>query len=97
MKDVLKIQIGDPENEALMKSMSPIDHVKNIKTPLFIINGRRDVRVVMEHADLLKERLEALEKPYEWLVKDNEGHGFRKVENRIEMYEKVEKFLEKNL
>jgi len=97
MKDVLKIQIGDPEDEELMKSMSPIDHVKNIKAPLFIIHGRRDVRVVMEHADLLKERLEALEKPYEWLVKDNEGHGFRKVENRIEMYEKVEKFLETNL
>jgi dipeptidyl aminopeptidase/acylaminoacyl peptidase len=97
MRDVMEIQIGDPEDEALMKSMSPIDHVKNIKAPLFIIHGRRDVRVVMEHADLLKERLEALEKPYEWLVKNNEGHGFRKVENRIEMYEKVEKFLKKNL
>jgi len=97
MKDLLKVQIGDPDDEALMKSMSPIDHVKNIKAPLFIIHGRRDVRVVMEHADLLKERMEALEKPYEWLVKDNEGHGFRKVENRIEMYEKLEIFLAKNL
>jgi dipeptidyl aminopeptidase/acylaminoacyl peptidase len=97
MKDLLKIQIGDPEDEALMKSMSPIDHVEKIKAPVFIIHGRRDVRVVMEHADLLKERLEALEKPYEWLVKNNEGHGFRKVENRIEMYEKLEKFFAKNL
>jgi dipeptidyl aminopeptidase/acylaminoacyl peptidase len=97
MKDVMKIQIGDPEDEALMKRMSPIDHVKNIKAPVFIIHGRRDVRVVMKHADLLKERLEAFDKPYEWLVKNNEGHGFRKVENRIEMYEKLEKFLAKNL
>jgi len=96
-KDVLKVQIGDPEDEALMKSMSPIDHVEKIQAPLFIIHGRRDIRVVMEHADLLKDRLEALEKPYEWLVKNNEGHGFRKVENRIEMYEKLEKFLAKNL
>lgn len=97
MKDVMKIQIGDPDDKTLMKSMSPIDHVEKIKAPLFIIHGRRDVRVVMEHADLLKERLDALEKPYEWLVKNNEGHGFRKVENRIEMYEKLEKFLAKNL
>jgi dipeptidyl aminopeptidase/acylaminoacyl peptidase len=97
MKDVMKVQIGDPEDEKLMKSMSPIDHVENIKAPVFIIHGKRDVRVVMEHADLLKERMEALEKPYEWLVKNNEGHGFRKVENRIEMYEKLEKFLAKNL
>jgi dipeptidyl aminopeptidase/acylaminoacyl peptidase len=96
-KDLLKVQIGDPDDKELMKSMSPIDHVENIKAPLFIIHGRRDVRVVMEHADLLKERLDSLEKPYEWLVKNNEGHGFRKVENRIEMYEKLEKFLAKNL
>jgi len=96
-KDLLKVQIGDPDDKELMKSMSPIDHVENIKAPVFIIHGRRDIRVVMEHADLLKDRLEALEKPFEWLVKNNEGHGFRKVENRIEMYEKLEKFLSKNL
>jgi acylaminoacyl-peptidase len=64
---------------------------------VFIIHGRQDVRVVMEHADKLKERLEAYEKPYDWLVQDKEGHGFRKVENRIDMYEKVEKFLAKYL
>ena len=97
MKDVMKIQIGDPEDTKLMKSMSPIDHVENIKAPLFIIHGLKDIRVVIEHANLLKDRLDDLDKPYEWLVKKNEGHGFRKVENRIEMYEKLEVFLEKNL
>lgn len=96
-KEVLKVQIGDPEDKELMKSMSPIDHVTNIKAPLFIIHGRRDPRVVMQHADMLKERLEALEKPYEWMVKNKEGHGFRKVENRIEMYERLEAFFAKNL
>jgi dipeptidyl aminopeptidase/acylaminoacyl peptidase len=93
----MKIQIGDPEDTKLMKSMSPIDHVENIKAPLFIIHGLKDIRVVIEHANLLKDRLDDLDKPYEWLVKKNEGHGFRKVENRIEMYEKLEVFLEKNL
>lgn len=96
-KEVMKQQIGDPEDKELMKRMSPIDHVQNIQAPVFIIHGRRDIRVVMEHADMLRERMEALEKPYEWLVKDKEGHGFRKVENRIEMYEKLEKFLSRNL
>ena len=76
-----------------MKSMSPIDHVENITAPLFIIHGRRDIRVVIEHADMLRSNLDKLDKPYEWLVKNKEGHGFRKVENRIEMYQKVEKFL----
>ena len=96
-KEVMKIQIGDPENKELMKSMSPIDHVENIKAPLFIIHGRRDPRVVIKHANILKDRLEDLDKPYEWMVKDKEGHGFRKVENRIEMYERLETFLSKNL
>ncbi|MCJ8318807.1 MAG: S9 family peptidase [Colwellia sp.] len=97
MKEVMKVQIGDPDDEKLMKSMSPIDHVEKIQAPVFIIHGRKDVRVVMEHADMLRDRLEDLDKPYEWLVKDKEGHGFRKVENRIEMYEKLEKFFAKNL
>lgn len=97
MKEALKVQIGDPDDEKLMKSMSPIDHVEKIQAPVFIIHGRKDVRVVMEHADMLKDRLEDLDKPFEWLVKDKEGHGFRKVENRIEMYEKLEKFFAKNL
>lgn len=96
-KEVLKVQIGDPEDKALMKSMSPIDHIEKVKAPLFIIHGRRDIRVVMEHADLLKDKLDEMDKPYEWLVKNNEGHGFRKVENRIEMYEKLEKFFAKYL
>lgn len=96
-KELLAAQVGSPEDKALMKSMSPIEHVDKIKAPVFIIHGRKDIRVVMEHADMLKDKLEALEKPYEWLVKDNEGHGFRKLENRVEMYHQLEKFFKQNL
>jgi dipeptidyl aminopeptidase/acylaminoacyl peptidase len=36
-------------------------------------------------------------KPYEWLVFKGEGHGFLKTENRTEMYERIEKFLDKHM
>lgn len=96
-RKALEHRIGDPKDAKLMERMSPLAHVKNIKAPVFIIHGRRDIRVKMKHADLLKSELDELGKPYEWLVKNKEGHGFRKVENKVEMYEKVEKFLKQHL
>lgn len=96
-RKALEHRVGDPKDAKLMERMSPLAHVKNIKAPVFIIHGRRDIRVKMKHADLLKAELDELGKPYEWLVKNKEGHGFRKVENKVEMYEKVEKFLKQHL
>ncbi len=96
-RKALENRIGDPKDAKLMERMSPLAHVKNIKAPVFIIHGRRDIRVKMKHADLLRSELDELGKEYEWLVKNKEGHGFRKVENKVEMYEKVEKFLSKHL
>jgi len=96
-RKALEHQIGDPKDEKLMERMSPLAHVKNIKAPVFIIHGRRDIRVKYKHATLLRTQLDELGKSYEWLVKNKEGHGFRKVENRIEMYQKIEKFLGQHL
>lgn len=96
-RKALEHRVGDPKDSALMAKMSPLAHVKNIQAPVFIIHGKRDIRVKYKHATLLRTQLEELGKTYEWLVKDKEGHGFRKVENKIEMYQKIEKFLGKYL
>ena len=95
--ELLSAQIGDPDNKELMSRMSPIDHVDKIKAPVFIIHGKKDPRVVYKHATMLKDKLDELDKPYEWMVENKEGHGFRKQENRIKMFEKVEEFLAKNI
>ena len=97
MKELMKVQIGDPEDETFMESISPIAHVENIDDPILIVHGRRDPRVVIEHAEKLRGQLKKLEKPYEWLVKGNEGHGFSKEENRIELYKTMDSFLATNL
>lgn len=96
-KEVMKEQIGDPKDKEFMNSISPLAHVENIQAPLFIVHGRRDPRVVIEHADDLRKAMRKLDKPFEWMVKANEGHGFQKEENRLELYRRMDKFLEKHL
>ncbi len=80
--------------------MSPLSHVDKIKAPLMIVHGAKDPRVVKQHATDLREALKAREIELtddEWIMKYNEGHGFGKEENRIELYTKMEKFLGKYL
>ena len=97
LREVMKIQIGDPENKEWMDAISPLAHVDKIDDPLMIVHGRQDPRVVMKHADRLRRELKKAKKPFEWFVKANEGHGFRKEDNRLELYRKVDEFLAKNL
>jgi dipeptidyl aminopeptidase/acylaminoacyl peptidase len=99
-KELMKIQIGDPEDKELMHRMSPLSHVDKIKASLMIVQGAKDPRVVKQHATDLRDALEdrGIElSDDEWIMKNDEGHGFRKEENRIELYTKMEKFLAKNL
>jgi dipeptidyl aminopeptidase/acylaminoacyl peptidase len=90
--------VGHPEKDKkLMHAASPVFHVDRIKAPLFIAQGRMDPRVNVNESDQVVEALKkrGIEVPY--MVKDNEGHGFRNEENRFEFYEAMEKFLEKHL
>lgn len=74
---------------------SPVHHINKLKAPVFIIHGEDDERAPIEHAEALKEALEATQHSYEWLVKDKEGHGFYKEENILEANEKILTFLDK--
>jgi len=99
-KELLKVQIGDPKDKELMNRMSPLAHVDKIKAPLMIVHGAQDPRVVKQHAYDLREALDDRGiklSDNEWIMKKDEGHGFRKEENRIELYQKMEKFLAKHL
>ncbi len=97
-KDVMKFQIGDPDTEKqLLFDASPLNFVQNIKAPIFIVQGGRDPRVVRKHAEYLKSAMDKQDKPYEWLLRENEGHGFRKEENRLELYTRIGDFFAKFL
>ncbi len=58
---------------------------------------RRDPRVEIKQAEELMDKMDDLKKPYIKLVKKKEGHGFRKEENRLELYHMMDEFLKKNL
>jgi len=99
-REVLEMQIGDPSDEALMKRMSPLQHVDKIKAPLMIVQGAKDPRVVKQHATDLRDALAkkgVILSDDEWIMKENEGHGFQKQENKVELYTKMEKFLARYL
>ena len=96
--EMLYEMVGHPEKDkALLTEVSPVFHADKIKAPLMVIQGAKDPRVKKSESDQIVAALKkrGIDVPY--LVKENEGHGFRNEENRIEMFSKVEKFLEKHL
>ncbi len=89
---------ADPVKDAdLIRDASPVEHAKQIHAPLLMAFGGNDVRVPLNHGTLMRDALrDAGQKP-EFVVYDGEGHGFLKLENRVDFYTRVEKFLATNL
>lgn len=87
--------IGDPETEVdFLLERSPITYVEQIKTPLFIIQGANDPRVVKPESDQIVEKLRALGIDVRYDVYDDEGHGFTKRENELRALKDVAEFME---
>jgi dipeptidyl aminopeptidase/acylaminoacyl peptidase len=87
----------DPEELADMLARSPITRVDRIRTPLLVIQGANDVRVVQAESDNLVEALRARGVEVEYMVKEDEGHGFVNPDNVIDMFNAVDRFLQKHL
>ena len=96
--DMFHEMVGDPEKDkAMMEAVSPVMHADKIKTPLFIAQGAHDPRVNKAESDQMVEALKKRGVDVEYMVKDNEGHGFHNEENRFDFYGAMEKFLAKYL
>lgn len=96
--DMIYEMVGHPEKDKeYLQSASPVFHVDKIKSPLFIAQGANDPRVVKSESDQMVEALKkrGIDVPY--MVKDNEGHGFRNEENRFDFYNAMEEFFGKYL
>lgn len=92
--------IGDPnteEGQKRIKEASPLFQANNIKKPLLIIQGANDPRVKQAEADQIVIALRDNNKPVEYLLADDEGHGFAKAVNRMAMFADTEKFLSETL
>lgn len=90
--------VGHPQKDSLMMAQnSPALNAEKIKTPLLIAQGANDPRVNKNESDQMVEALRLRGIEVEYIVKDNEGHGFRNEENQFEFYEAMERFLANHL
>ncbi|TRX16353.1 S9 family peptidase [Flavobacterium franklandianum] len=99
-KEIVKeiwYDLDKPEEAAIAKEVSPIFQVDKIKKPLFVIQGANDPRVKIAESDQIVTSLRAKGFDVPYMVKYDEGHGFGKEENSIEMYEATLGFLSKYL
>lgn len=90
--------VGDPERDReRLTATSPALHVDKIKTPLFIAQGARDPRVNKDESDQVVKALQERGVEVQYMVKDNEGHGFHNDENKFEFYTAMEAFMSHHL
>lgn len=90
--------VGHPEKDKeLLAAASPVLHIQNIKAPLFVAQGAMDPRVKKSESDQIVNALREKGIEVDYMVKENEGHGFTNEENRFEFYAAMEKFFEKYL
>ncbi len=98
MLDKMHDMVGDPERDHdRLAATSPALHVDKIKTPLFIAQGAKDPRVNIDESDQVVHALRARGVEVEYMVKENEGHGFHNDENKFEFYAAMEQFFKDHL
>ncbi|WP_445428246.1 alpha/beta hydrolase family protein [Alishewanella sp. HL-SH05] len=91
--NTLEMYIG--RDKARLDAQSAIKNLDKLKAPIFIIHGTEDQRVPLIQAEVLRDELKKRNHPYEWLVKEKEGHGFYKPENNVERWQKMLAFFDK--
>lgn len=98
-KKALYDELGDPGtlDSVRLYRISPLFHAENVTKPLIVLQGANDPRVLKIESDEIVEAVSQNGVPVEYVVFDDEGHGFRKKENQIEGYGKVLQFLDKHL
>lgn len=95
----LYAEMGDPTtaDSVRLYNISPLFHTQNVTKPLMVLQGANDPRVLQVESDEIVAAVEANGVPVEYVLFDDEGHGFRKKENEIKGYGQILEFLNKYL
>lgn len=99
-RQMLYEMVGNPaieEDSLRLTATSPVFHVDKIKIPLLVAQGAQDPRVKQSESDQIVQALQKNGVDVEYILKENEGHGFHNEENKFEFYGKMETFLAKHL
>jgi dipeptidyl aminopeptidase/acylaminoacyl peptidase len=90
--------VGDPDTEeAFLRERSPITYVDQVRAPLLVLQGANDPRVVKSESDQMVERLQELGREVEYVVFEDEGHGFTRYANEVRAYRLTCDWLERHL
>ena len=90
--------VGDVQLDAAqLAATSPLKQAARIKRPLLLAHGSDDRRVPRVHFTKLRSALEASKADAEFIEYDGEGHGWSTAANRLDFWNRVEKFLQKNI
>jgi len=80
-----------------IKRTSADNFMTQVRAPVFMAYGENDPRVPVEHGKRYRDALKQAGKPFELFIEDEEGHGFRKEQNTVELYRKIEDFLRRHV
>ena len=96
--EMIHEMVGHPQrDEARLRSTSPYFNAERITTPLFVAQGANDPRVRKQESDQIVTALRERGVDVDYMVKDDEGHGFQNEENRFDFYRAMEGFLARHL
>jgi dipeptidyl aminopeptidase/acylaminoacyl peptidase len=94
----MPVLIGDPVKDAAQfKATSPIEQAARITQPLLLAYGGADKRVPLNHGKEFYAAVKRTNPDVEWVVYEEEGHGWGLPKNRIDFWTRVEKFLDRNI
>jgi len=95
-KEALYKELGDPHSadSIRLKRISPLFHTDKVTKPLIVLQGTKDPRVLQVESDEIVAGVRANGVPVEYVLFEDEGHGFVKKENQIEAYSRILKFLD---
>jgi dipeptidyl aminopeptidase/acylaminoacyl peptidase len=90
--------IGDlVKDAAQLKATSPIEQAARITQPLLLAYGEEDQRVPLYHGRKFYSAVKATNKQVEWVTYTGEGHGWSLPRNRIDFWQRVERFLDRHI
>lgn len=97
-RNSLYAEIGDPKADRdRLERVSPLLNAGKIQKPLLVIQGANDPRVLQAESDEIVAAVKANGVPVEYVIFDDEGHGFAKRENNIVADEAIKSFLDTHL
>ena len=98
MAAISTVEYGDPATEGqMLRELSPIHKVDEVKAPTIVLHGANDTNVPVVEAEQVVDNLKRRGVPVEYVLFEDEGHGFRKAKNRITSSVAIVRWFEKYL